>query len=215
MFTGLIQKTGLIRSMKKRSGGGLLLGIGHETWPDGLQKGESVAVNGACLTVTEVISPESFTCDCLDETLRNTCLGALVTGDRLNLERALAFGDRLGGHLVSGHVDGTGKVAAIRPDGPDYVVRVKCSPELLGGMVLKGSVALDGISLTISALQNDAFEVSVIPHTWQNTTLQKFEPGRLVNIETDMIGKYLKRFMHAPEVSSVDEDLLRRSGFIK
>lgn len=215
MFTGLIQKTGVISSVKRRSGGGLLLGIDHEKWTDVLLKGESVAVNGACLTVTDVVSRACFTCDCLDETLRNTSISTLVKGDLVNLERALALGDRLGGHLVSGHVDGTGIVSAIRPDGPDFVVRVQCSPILLAGMVLKGSIALDGISLTISALQSDAFEVSVIPHTWNNTTLNRFKSGRCVNLETDMIGKYLKRFMHIPEQSKIDEDMLRSSGFIK
>lgn len=216
MFTGLIERVGKVAAQEKRSGGGMRLRIMHAPWDSGLETGESVAVNGACLTVTAKLSDNIFECDCLDETLRCTAISTCTAGVKVNLERALQLGGRLGGHMVSGHVDGTGHVEGIRMDGPDYVVALCCADELLSAMVTKGSVAVNGISLTISNLLSDRFEVSIIPHTWRNTNLPDLKYGGIVNLETDLIGKYVMRYMNAAKATPVDinEELLVRSGFL-
>lgn len=189
MFTGLIQRIGKVRRVSR--GVGLVLEIAAETpWARPLEEGESVAVNGVCLTVVRCAGSR-FTADVLRETELRTGLAELVPGARVNLERALRAGDAMGGHLVQGHVDGRGTVAARVPKGRDFQLRVKCGRVLAAQSVLKGSVAIDGVSLTISALGDDWLAVDVIPTTAGETTLGAKRVGDAVNLETDVVGKYL------------------------
>ena len=212
MFTGIIQQVGTLARREAR-GQGQRLTIRHAVWATPLVPGESVAVNGACLTVAAAGTGE-FSADVLRETLDKTCLGGKGPGAALNLERALRLDDRLGGHMVQGHVDGTGTVAGIKPSGSDRVLEIACGRELVEGMVAKGSVAIDGVSLTIVALAALSFSVHLIPHTWAHTALRTLAAGELVNLETDVIGKYVKRYVLALKpAGSVTEASLRRAGF--
>lgn len=212
MFTGLIQQVGRLTA-RTRQGGGWSLAISHEPWPEPIELGESVAVQGACLTVTTILG-NGFTADVLDETLARTALGQLPTGGRVNLERALRLSDRLGGHLVCGHVDECGRVAAVRPCGRDRVMRVSGSTGLCRQTVMKGSVAIDGVSLTISGLGDDWIEVNVIPHTWAATSLSDRQPGDPVNLEGDLIGKYVARLLNPAGCNGLTVETLAKAGFI-
>ncbi len=212
MFTGLVQKVGELRRLV-RSGGGWSLSVAHEPWADALALGESVAVQGACLTVTES-RPGLFTADLLDETLMRTALRQLGEGSHLNLERALALGDRLGGHIVSGHVDETGTVEAIEDRGRDIALRVSCTPDLARQTVMKGSIAIDGVSLTVSGLGEDWLEVNVIPHTLAATSLRDRRAGDAVNLEGDILGKYVARLLGRDTRRGVTEQLLSENGFL-
>lgn len=213
MFTGLIEAVGKLREMK-RSAGGASLVIACPAWVPPLTLGESVAVQGACLTVT-AFDETAFVCDVLDETLARTTLSSVGAGAALNLERALKLGDRLGGHMVTGHIDGTGEIAAIRSAGRDRVLSIRCDPVIAAGVVEKGSIAIDGISLTVSAVREDAFDVHIIPHTWDYTSLCECNQGGAVNLETDMLGKYVQRHLSAMRASSrVDLSTLANAGFM-
>lgn len=193
MFTGLVQQVGTLAGRKARADGASLA-IRHEPWASPLALGESIAVRGACLTVTSVSDGE-FTCDVLNETLKRTNLGAAAAGARLNLERALRADERLGGHIVTGHIDGQGVVSALEQKGADWILEVACSLELLSGIVPKGSIAVDGVSLTVAALGATSFSVHLIPHTWDHTSLNALKTGHSVNLETDLIGKYVQRYL--------------------
>ena len=200
MFTGLVQRTGTLSRIVRPGGGAALrVGVGSP-WPDGpLAPGESVAVQGVCLTVATALAGGGFVADVLEETLDRTAFAALPDGARVNLERALRAGDRLGGHLVQGHVDGVGRVAEIRPRAHDVVLRIAADAPLLEGVVWKGSVAVDGTSLTVSALSDEGgwFEVNLIPTTLRGTSLGDRRAGDPVNVETDVVGKYVARLMGA------------------
>lgn len=163
---------------------------------DALELGESITVNGACMTVVE-FDDASFAFDVSAESLRRTALGELAAGAVVNLERSLRMSDRLGGHVVSGHVDGVGRVAAIRPEGESRLFSFSMPPELAAGIVEKGSIAVDGISLTCFACRDDGFDVAVIPHTLDVTTLGRRAVGDGVNLETDVLGKYVARLLEA------------------
>ena len=212
MFTGLIDRVGRLASFERR-GNGASLRIDHVPWPDTVKDGESIAVSGACLTVA-CHSDNWFVCDLLAESLQRTCLGEKKAGAPLNLERAIKAGDRLGGHIVSGHIDGIGMVSDVRRTGDDYVLQIECAGDLAEATVTKGSVALDGVSLTVSALGANWFEVHIIPHTWSNTAVHALQTGDGVNIETDMLGKYVQRFLGrtAPRPSLTVDDLTK-AGF--
>ena len=179
-------------------------------------KGESVAVNGVCLSV-ETFDSRSFTAYASHETLRLSNLGALRRGDRVNLERALALGDRLGGHMVSGHADGVAEIESVREVGQSKVFRVRFPEEFSAQVIPKGSVALDGVSLTVNTCGPGYLEVNVIPETQQTTTIGGWKAGRQVNFETDLIGKYVERmlraFKEAPEPGRLTMDFLRDNGF--
>ena len=190
MFTGLVQTTGTIASLE---GGRLSVRMQP---PVELAEGDSVAVNGVCLTATEV-ADGGFAADVMPETLRRTALGGLAEGDPVNVELPLRAGDPLGGHMVQGHVDGTGTVASVGEEGFARDVRIACDPELLRYVVEKGSIAVDGVSLTVAAVDGDGFSVSLIPETLERTTLGAAEPGRVVNLEVDVLAKYVEKLVAA------------------
>ncbi len=190
MFTGLIEATGTVRARGPVAGGQRLT---IETpLAAELALGDSVATSGVCLTVA-ARDATTWSADVSPETLRVTALGGLTEGDEVNLERPLAIGSRLGGHFVQGHVDGTGRVDAVLPEGEFYRVRISFPPQLAAYFIEKGSVAVDGISLTVAALAASTFDVQIIPHTWTATTLRHAQPGTIVNLECDMVGKYVLR----------------------
>jgi riboflavin synthase len=208
MFTGLIQKIGTVKRVSR--GAGLVLEIGFEPWQRPLEEGESVAVNGVCLTVVKC-GETRFTADVLRETESRTGLGELIPGAKVNLERALRLGEAMGGHIVQGHVDCRGKITAKTPRGRDFALRVACGRVLAAQSVLKGSVAIDGVSLTISAIGDDWLEVNLIPVTASETTLGAKKPGDAVNLEGDVVGKYISK---AAEKTSLTEEKLAAAGFI-
>ena len=212
MFTGLVQRVGVLKRLA-RSGDGWSLTIAHAPWPDALALGESVAVQGACLTVTSM-GDGMFTADLLNETLQRTALRRRGEGARVNLERALAVGDRLGGHIVSGHVDECGTLGAIENRGRDFMWRIACSPELARQTVMKGSVTIDGVSLTVSGLGDDWLEVNLIPHTLSETSLCDRRVGDEVNLEGDILGKYVARLLGREVRSGVTEQMLAENGFL-
>jgi riboflavin synthase len=188
MFTGIVEEVGRVVSLD-----GPRLVVGARVVLDGSVLGSSVAVNGACLTVVER-GAERLAFDLGPETLKVTALGDLAVGDTVNLERPLRLGDFVGGHLVQGHVDGTGVVASIERHDETARIRIEWQePGMAELLILKGSVAVDGVSLTVAALDARAFEVMLIPHTLANTTLGRARPGARVNLEMDMIGKYVLR----------------------
>ena len=190
MFTGLVAGTGTVESLE-RDGGGVRLRVRSELAGE-LGPGDSVSVNGVCLTAVEP-DPDGFSADVMEETLRRSSLGPLATGDAVNLELPLRAGDRLGGHIVQGHVDGTGEVHSVRAEGLSRVVRIAAPADLLRYVVEKGSIAVEGVSLTVSAVDEEAFEVSLIPETLERTTLGAAAPGRTVNLEVDVLAKYVEK----------------------
>jgi riboflavin synthase len=195
MFTGLVETLGTLKRQARDGAGGRHLTLAAPFAAD-LTLGESVAINGACLTVIEQ-SPDTFLVQAGPETLRLTNLAALHDGDRVNLERSLRVGDRLGGHIVQGHVDGIATIAAREQQGEWETIWFTVPPELAAQMVSKGSVAVDGISLTLVDVLADRFSVALIPHTLTITTLGFKQVGAAVNIETDMFGKYVLKYLQA------------------
>jgi riboflavin synthase len=218
MFTGIIEGLGRIAAVHP-AGAGRRLSIEADFDLAGTKPGDSIAVSGACLTAVAV-GGRRFEVDVAPETLAKTTLGGARSGERVNLERALSLGGRLDGHLVSGHIDGTGRILAREPAGNAVIVTIAAPPELAAGMILKGSVAVDGVSLTINALEADRFRVSIIPHTAKLTTVGFKERGEPVNLETDMIGKYVRKFLEgmalpaAGKPAGVTLDLLAKAGYI-
>lgn len=210
MFTGIIQKIGAVRRVSR--GEGLVVEIGFEPWARPLEEGESVAVNGVCLTVAKCDATR-FTADVLEETVSRTGIGDLLPGSRVNLERALRAGDSMGGHIVQGHVDCRGAVIAKTPKGRDFQLKVRCGRVLAAQSVLKGSVAVDGVSLTISAIGDDWIAVDLIPTTAADTILGAKKVGDAVNLEGDIVGKYIAKNCTAP--SGLTEEALIRAGFIR
>lgn len=213
MFTGLIQQIGRLANITFQGDAGRLSLLARVDSP--LIIGESIAINGACLTLVEQ-QGERLTFDVLRETFEKTALREKTNGATLNMERALRMGDPLGGHLVSGHVDGTGRLQRITSAGRDTVLRVH-APEWIRDMVPKGSIAMDGVSLTlVEVLPGEGiFTVHVIPHTWTNTALSSLRPGDLVNLETDMLGKYVRQTLATTaQEPTVSWDKLRAGGFI-
>lgn len=194
MFTGLVEEVGTVRA---RAGGtdGIRLEVGAAYVLEGLTLGDSVAVDGACLTVVH-IDPQSFAVDVVAETMRRTAIGSRAVGDRINLERAVRVGDRLGGHLVQGHVDGVASVEAVAPEGEGTRVRIALPRDLARYVVEKGSITVDGVSLTVAARLDEAFEIALIPHTLDHTTLGDLAVGHRVNLEVDLVAKYVEALVH-------------------
>lgn len=209
MFTGLIQKIGTVKRVSR--GAGLVLEIAADKpWANPLESGESIAVNGVCLTAVRCDSAR-FTADVLRETESRTGLAELVPGAKVNLERALRAGEALGGHIVQGHVDCRGTVLAKTPKDRDFQLKIACGRVLAAQSVLKGSIAVDGVSLTISGLGDDWLAVDLIPTTASETTLGAKKPGDRVNLEGDVIGKYVARQTAA---AGLTEEKLVSAGFI-
>lgn len=209
MFTGLIQRIGTVKRVSR--GAGLVLEVAADAeWSKPLGEGESVAVNGVCLTVVKCAGSR-FTADVLRETESRTGLGELVPGAKVNLERALRAGDAMGGHIVQGHVDCRGRIAAKTPKGRDFQLRVMCGRVLAAESVLKGSVTIDGVSLTISGLGEDWFAVDLIPTTAKETTLGMKKVGDMVNLEGDIVGKYVAK---SAKSSGLTEEMLASAGFM-
>ena len=194
MFTGIIEEKGSVISLENSGTVGAKLKIKAKTVLEGTKIGDSIAVNGVCLTVTDMTS-SSFTADVMAETLRCSNLGNLKPNSTVNLERAMSAQGRFGGHIVSGHIDGTGKICKIQNEGNAVWVYIRAAKEILNLIVEKGSIAIDGISLTVAKVSDSDFAVSVIPHTGQETTLLEKNCGDTVNLENDIIGKYVQKLM--------------------
>ena len=194
IFTGIVEETGKIESVANGNKSAVIT-ITADKVLKGTKIGDSIAVNGVCLTVTS-ISGNKFTADVMAETLRRSSLGTLKHGSKVNLERAMAADGRFGGHIVSGHIDGTGTICSLEREDNAVWVEIETPDKLLKYIVEKGSIAIDGISLTVAGLTDDSFSVSVIPHTSEETTLLAKKPGDIVNLENDIVGKYVERLMN-------------------
>ena len=192
MFTGLVEEIGEIQAI-----GDGRIRFRAKVVLEGLNKGDSIAVNGVCLTVTS-FEEQSFTADVMPETFRRTTLGELSGGRSVNLERALTLGGRMGGHLVSGHIDGVGRIVEVREEKNARLLRVAAPASILRYVIEKGSVAIEGVSLTVVAVTEAWFSVSLIPHTRQITTLHEKKLGDRLNIENDVVGKYVEKFLLTP-----------------
>ncbi len=213
MFTGIIEEVGTLRSATSGQRGGKLLWVQSSFEPESIQLGDSVAHNGVCLTVT-AREGGLYSVDAGPETLQRTTIGALRPGERINLERAATLSTRLGGHLVQGHVDGLGVVRDVRARENAYDVDIEAESEVLELAVPRGSIAIDGISLTITGRSKGQFSVSIIPHTWSVTTMAKLGRGSKVNLEVDLIARYVAGILDAREPKGgVTEDLLKKHGF--
>jgi len=225
MFTGIIETVGKVANIE-RQGESVRLTVAAGPIAEDVRIGDSVCINGVCLTATSTQAPQ-MTFEAVYETMRKTSLGSLQIGDGVNLERSLPANGRLGGHIVQGHVDGAGRIASIRPVGNSWFVYIDAAPELMRYIVTKGSVAIDGISLTVADSADRTFSLSIIPHTWDNTTLRDKRAGDPINIECDIIGKYVEKMLGgyiagggepAGRGGSSDRgvtmDLLARSGYV-
>ena len=195
MFTGIVEETGTVRNLDLAGSSGELQ-IRADKVLAGTRVGDSIAVNGVCLTVTR-LTPEGFTADVMAETVRRSSLGQLRAGDRVNLERAMAADGRFGGHIVAGHVDGVGTVTDLRRDDNAIWYTFRADPQVLRYIVEKGSITIDGISLTVASVDRTGFSISAIPHTVAQTVLQDRRKGDPVNLETDIIGKYVEKLLYA------------------
>ncbi len=207
MFTGIIEEVGAVRAAHP----GKLI-ISATRIIEDTKEGDSISINGACLTVTE-ISDDSFSVDMMPETLRRTNLGLLQPGEKVNLERALAVGGRLGGHFVQGHVDETGRVISITPEEEALLVRFEAPQEIMRYIVRKGFIAVDGVSLTVVECDSSSFEVSLVAFTQQTTNLASKRPGDVVNLEVDIIAKYVER-LRGEASSVVTMEFLAEHGFL-
>jgi riboflavin synthase len=193
MFTGIIEELGRVHSIEERGENARIV-ISARVVTEGTNHGDSIAVNGVCLTALD-IRPDSFAADVSRETLQRSTLGSLKPGVPVNLERAVTPATRLGGHIVQGHVDGRGQFAGVEDHGESWTVRIAYPQELGRYLVFKGSVAVEGISLTIAGLTGEYFEVAIIPKTWEVTNLSQLKPGDHVNLEVDVIAKYVERLL--------------------
>lgn len=210
MFTGIVEEVGTIKNIKRGQHSAVLT-IQAKTVLEGTRIGDSIAVNGICLTVTRLF-PDGFSADVMHETLNRSSLAGLTAGSVVNLERAMPANGRFGGHIVAGHVDGVGRIANIRRDDTAVWYTVHAGPEILRYVVEKGSIAIDGISLTVAELAADAFEVSIIPHTIEQTTLSHRKPGDAVNLENDVVGKYVQRLLHGACTTPTEREAANASA---
>ena len=215
MFSGIIESIGAIRSLRKDAKGARIA-IEAPGLLNGVRLGDSIALNGVCVTVVD-FDERKFEADLSIETLRRTNLGELAVGDGCNLERAMALGERLGGHLVSGHVDGVGRIKNRKNEGDSIWLTFEAPVEVMRYVVYKGSIAVDGISLTVAACESETFSVSIIPHTSEQTTLTEKKDGAAVNLEADLIGKYVEKLlvphMESRFPSGVTMEKLKEQGY--
>ncbi len=212
MFTGIIEDVGRVKNIEKRGAFGRIT-VETALLLKDVRTGDSIAVNGACLTATSV-SGDSFSADISEETLRVTTLGGLKSGDRVNLELALTLTKPLGGHMVTGHVDGVGHIRKKTASGENLIIEIAAPEGVLAQVVKKGSIAVEGISLTVAELVAGGFTIAIIPHTLEKTNLLSRGEGAKVNLETDLIGKYVQKFLSKGE-SRVTEDFLAEHGFFR
>ena len=209
MFTGIIEELGVVDSI----GAGRLAIRASKVLED-VSLGDSIAVNGVCLTVVE-FDDRSFSADVMNETMSRTSLGALTVGSPVDLERAMSSQGRFGGHIVSGHIDGTGTIKGIKQDGNAVWFEIKTTDKILDGIVEKGSITIDGISLTVADVDNTSFKVSIIPHTLEATVLGTKRIGNIVNLENDVVGKYVKKFLDSDKSSrGLTKETLFANGFL-
>lgn len=216
MFTGIVEEIGKVLAVKKGIHSGSMTIAANKVLLD-IHLGDSIAVNGVCLTASK-ISSDSFTADIMAETMGRSNLGSLQIGSLVNLERAMAANGRFGGHIVSGHIDGTGKLLATRQEENAVWLTIGMAKTLSRYIVEKGSIAIDGVSLTVAAVTDTSLQVSIIPHTQQETVLLQKKPGELVNLECDVIGKYVEKLCIAPKgiqkESAITSSFLQENGFI-
>ena len=208
MFTGIVEECGTVLDVLKNGVSGSVQ-IQASTVLEGTKTGDSIAVNGVCLTVTK-LTKSSFTADVMAETFRRTNLGNLGKNSRVNLERAMVADGRFGGHIVSGHIDGTGVISRIKEEGNAVWIYISAPQSILNLIVEKGSVAVDGISLTVAAVSDKEFAVSVIPHTRENTALSGKKTGAVVNLENDIIGKYVQKLTGTAQINESSENQSER-----
>ena len=214
MFTGLVTDLGEIASISTR-GDGAKLSVKTNYDTADLEIGESIAVDGACLTVTE-IADNAFSVEASLETLRRTTLGDRLAADQVHLERALRFSDRLGGHLVLGHVDGVGEVTSVGREGNAVIVTISAGPEVSPFLLPKGSITVDGVSLTLNRVGDHDFDIALIPHTQEKTKAAHYAVGTRVNLEADVIGKYVRRMLDGRGSSAgIDLETLSKAGFVQ
>lgn len=211
MFTGIVEEMGTVKSLRRDAGAAQLV-ISASTVLGETAVGDSICVNGVCLTVVDMTKSD-FTADVAVETLKVTNLGDLGTGAKVNLERALQLSARIGGHLVSGHVDGVGRIREKRAEGNGWRIFIDAPEHVLRYVIKKGSIAIDGISLTVAEVDKAGFSLAMIPHTAQLTTLGFKKPGDSVNLESDIIGKYVERLLSGRVEGGVSLELLRTNGF--
>lgn len=217
MFTGIIEEIGTIKSINSNGISSQLCISANKILED-TKIGDSIAVNGVCLTVTSIKS-NLFTADVMAETLRRSNLGSLIPQSKVNLERAMPANGRFGGHIVSGHIDGTGTIVETEPEGNAVWIKINCSDNLLKYIIHKGSITIDGISLTVAKVTDSDFSVSIIPHTAANTTLLQKKSGDIVNLENDVVGKYIEKLLSFQKIdeqkpqSKITEEFLRQNGF--
>jgi len=209
LFTGIIEEIGKVKTIKKGAKSATLIIGGNLIFSD-LKLGDSIAVNGICLTVTS-INGNVFTADVMNETLSRSSIGELKNGSNVNLERAMSANGRFGGHIVSGHIDGTGKISAIKKDDIAIWYTLKTNSKIMRYIIEKGSITIDGISLTVAKVERDNFSVSIIPHTAEETVLSEKKIGSIVNLENDVVGKYIEKFMATPK--GITKDFLLENRF--
>ncbi|MEE1100631.1 MAG: riboflavin synthase [Agathobacter sp.] len=210
MFTGIIEELGTVKALSMAGKSGTIA-ISAKKVLEKTKIGDSIAVNGVCLTVTK-LKPDGFTADVMAETIRRSSLGSLNPGSKVNLERAMAADGRFGGHIVSGHIDGTGTITEFRKEENAVWVRIEASAAIMNLIVEKGSICIDGISLTVATVSKTDFQVSVIPHTGEETTLLKKVPGDKVNLENDVVGKYVQKLLGIAPVSEDNNEENKNSG---
>ena len=219
MFTGIVEEKGSVRYMQLTGESGVLA-VKAKKVLERTKIGDSIAVNGVCLTVTS-LQPDGFTADVMAETIRRSSLGSCKVGSQVNLERAMAADGRFGGHIVSGHIDGTGVIRSLTREENAIWVSIGTSPQILHLIVEKGSICIDGISLTVAAVDGEGFSVSTIPHTVAQTNLSQRRRGDPVNLETDVVGKYIEKLLRPEETkphtpaneSTLTKEMLLRCGF--
>ena len=212
MFTGIVEEIGTVCEVKRNGNNSYIRIIAEKVLSD-VHIGDSIAVNGVCLTVTRH-DGNIFQADVMNETLNRSSLGSLRNGSKVNLERAMSAQGRFGGHIVSGHIDGTGKITDIKNDGIAIWYTISAKPEIMRYIVEKGSVAIDGISLTVARVTENNFSVSIIPHTAEQTILSLKKIGDIVNLENGIIAKYVEKLIVPPKKKGVTLELLAQTGFI-
>ena len=216
MFTGIVEEMGTIAGIQKGAKSAVLTIQAEKVFSD-IHIGDSIALNGVCLTVTS-FSGNTYTADVMNETLRRSSLGSLTIGSKVNLERAMAANGRFGGHIVSGHIDGTGTITKVEKDDNAIWYTIAAEENLMKYIVEKGSIAIDGISLTVAKRSDMDFAISMIPHTAKETVLAQKKPGDIVNLENDIVGKYIEQLMHyekkeEKKESRLTKEFLLRAGF--